>query len=226
MNNQPKASANPVLVKFFLLTAFLLGISLVLNIWIGREYKHLMKEYEAISKNKTIDPSGEGKEIERKWLVDRDKIPYDLEKDADKYELTQTYLNFSPEVRVRNISNKRYIMAIKTGLTEKKGLAREETQYDITKEEYEHLLTKQEGETIYKTRYQIKIDGRTYAFDFFHEQLDGLTYLEIEFPSEDEANAFEAPSWLGKDVTNDINYQNQKLAQNGIPATFEQDSKE
>jgi CYTH domain-containing protein len=226
MNNQPKASANPVLVKFFLLTAFLLGISLVLNIWIGREYKHLMKEYEAISKNKTIDPSGEGKEIERKWLVDRDKIPYDLEKDADKYELTQTYLNFSPEVRVRNISNKRYIMAIKTGLTEKKGLTREETQYDITKEEYEHLLTKQEGETIYKTRYQIKIDGNTYAFDFFHEQLDGLTYLEIEFPSEDEANAFEAPSWLGKDVTNDINYKNQKLAQNGIPATFEQDSKE
>ena len=226
MNNQTKASANPVLVKFFLLTAFLLGISLVLNIWIGREYKHLMKEYEAISENKTIDPSGEGKEIERKWLVDRNKIPYDLEKDADKYELTQTYLNFSPEVRVRNISNKRYIMAIKTGLTEKKGLTREETQYDITKEEYEHLLTKQEGEAIYKTRYQIKIDGHTYAFDFFHEQLDGLTYLEIEFPSEDEANAFEAPSWLGKDVTNDINYKNQKLAQNGIPATFEQDSKE
>jgi CYTH domain-containing protein len=185
-----------------------------------------MKEYEAISNTKTIDPSGEGKEIERKWLVDRSKIPYDLEKKADKYELTQTYLNFSPEVRVRNISDQRYIMAIKTGLTEKKGLTREETQYDITKEEYEHLLTKKEGETIHKTRYQIKVDDYTYAFDFFHEQLDGLTYLEIEFPSEDEANAFEAPSWLGKDVTNDINYKNQKLAQNGIPATFEQDSKE
>lgn len=226
-SSKPKASANPVLVKFFLLTAFLLGISAVLNIWISMEYKHLANEYKALAnKEEIIDKQGEGEEIERKWLVSRDKIPYDLEKEADKYELTQTYLNFSPEVRVRNISDKRYIMAIKTGLTEESGLKRSEAQYDITKEEYEQLLTKKEGNTIHKTRYQIKIDGVTWAFDYFHGQLDGLTYMEIEFPSEDAANAFEAPDWVGKDVTNDKKYKNQSLAQFGIPASFEQDSKE
>ena len=201
-----------------------------MNIWISTEYRRLSKTYHELVDAKdggnTIDKPGEDKEIERKWLVDRDRIPYDLEKEADKYELTQTYLNFSPEVRVRNISDKRYIMAIKTGLTETKGLTRSETQYDITKEEYEHLLTKKEGETIHKTRYQIKVDGTTWCFDFFHEQLDGLTYMEIEFPTEKEANAFEAPEWVGKDVTNNIDYKNQKLAQYGIPTSFEQDSKQ
>ena len=230
MNNssKSKASANPLLVKFFLITAFCLGLSVVLNIWIGTEYKHLAHKYQELSQSQSgsIDPQGEGQEIERKWLVDPEQIPYDLEKEADKFELTQTYLNFSPEIRVRNISDKRYIMAIKTGLTEEKGLSRSETQYDVTKEEYEHLLAKQEGNTIHKTRYQIKVNQYTYAFDFFHDQLDGLTYVEIEFPSEEEANSFEAPSWFGKDVTNDIDYKNQKLAQHGIPASFEQYSQE
>jgi CYTH domain-containing protein len=117
-------------------------------------------------------------------------------------------------------------MAIKTGLTEEKGLTRDEHQYKLTKEEYEHLLSKQEGDTIYKTRYQIKVDNYTYSFDFFHEQLDGLSYMEIEFPTEEEANDFQAPDWLGKDVTNDKDYKNQSLAKNGIPASFEEDSKE
>ena len=50
--------------------------------------------------------------------------------------------------------------------------------------------------------------------------------MEIEFPTEEEANNFQAPEWLGKDVTNDKNYKNQSLAKNGIPTSFEEDSKE
>ena len=217
-----KANANPTLAIFLILTAFLLGISIVLNFWISGEYLKLSKEYHNIAdKNKT-----ENKEIERKWLVNPNNIPYDLEKEANKFELTQTYLNFSPEIRVRNISDKRYVMTIKTGLTDKSGLERGETEYDITKAEYEHLLSKQEGNTIHKTRYQIKVDNYTYAFDIFHDQLDGLAYLEIEFPSTAEANNFQAPDWLSKDVTNEIEYKNQKLAQNGIPASFKDYSKQ
>jgi CYTH domain-containing protein len=210
---------NPLLAKFFIFTAFALGFSLVLNIWMSTEYIRLYKEYQAIHQP-AKEGSNQGAEIERKWLVQRDKIPYDLEKKADVFEITQTYLNYSPEIRVRNISNKKYVMAIKTGLTAEQGLTRDERQYTITKEEYEHLLPKQEGNTIHKTRYQLKIDKYTYAFDFFHEQLDGLTYVEIEFPTEEEANNFQAPDWLSKDVTNDINYKNQKLAQNGIPTDY------
>lgn len=219
-------SAKSLLAKFFILTAFLLGFSAVMNIWMGTEYIRLSKEYQSLKSGTKPEGSNQGDEIERKWLVERDKIPYNLEKKADKFEITQTYLNYSPEIRVRNVSDKRYVMAIKTGLTDTQGLTRDERQYNITKEEYEHLLTKQEGDTIHKTRYQIKVDNYTYSFDYFHEQLDGLTYMEIEFPTEEEANNFQAPDWVGKDVTNDKNYKNQSLAKNGIPASFEQDSKE
>lgn len=219
-------SAKSLLAKLFILTAFLLGFSAVMNIWMGTEYIRLSKEYQSLKSGTKPEGSNQGDEIERKWLVKREDIPYKLEKKADKFEITQTYLNYSPEIRVRNVSDKRYVMAIKTGLTDEQGLTRDERQYDLTKEEYEHLLTKQEGNTIYKTRYQIKVDNYTYSFDFFHDQLDGLTYMEIEFPTEEEANNFQAPEWLGKDVTNDKNYKNQSLAKNGIPTSFEEDSKE
>ena len=219
-------NANPLLAKFFIFTAFLLGFSVVLNIWISTEFIHLSKEYQAIRYGAKAEGENQGDEIERKWLVKRENIPYNLEKKADIFEITQTYLNYSPEIRVRNISDQRYMMAIKTGLTEEQGLTRDERQYDLTKEEYEHLLSKQEGNTIYKTRYQIKVDNYQYAFDYFHEQLDGLTYIEIEFPSEEEANNFQAPDWFGKDVTNEKKYKNQSLAQYGIPASFVEDNKE
>ena len=219
-------NANPLLVKFFIFTAFLLGFSVVLNIWVSTEFIHLSKEYQAIRYGAKAEGENQGDEIERKWLVKRENIPYNLEKKADFFEITQTYLNYSPEIRVRNISDQRYMMAIKTGLTEEQGLTRDERQYDLTKEEYEHLLSKQEGNTIYKTRYQIKVDNYQYAFDYFHEQLDGLTYVEIEFPSEEEANNFQTPDWFGKDVTNEKKYKNQSLAQYGIPASFVEDNKE
>ncbi len=219
-------NANPLLAKFFIFTAFLLGFSVVLNIWVSTEFIHLSKEYQAIRYGTKAEGENQGDEIERKWLVKRENIPYNLEKKADIFEITQTYLNYSPEIRVRNISDQRYMMAIKTGLTEEQGLTRDERQYDLTKEEYEHLLSKQEGNTIYKTRYQIKVDNYQYAFDYFHEQLDGLTYIEIEFPSEEEANNFQTPDWFGKDVTNEKKYKNQSLAQYGIPASFVEDNKE
>ena len=219
-------NANPLLAKLFIFTAFLLGFSVVLNIWVSTEFIHLSKEYQAIRYGAKAEGENQGDEIERKWLVKRENIPYNLEKKADIFEITQTYLNYSPEIRVRNISDQRYMMAIKTGLTEEQGLTRDERQYDLTKEEYEHLLSKQEGNTIYKTRYQIKVDNYQYAFDYFHEQLDGLTYIEIEFPSEEEANNFQTPDWFGKDVTNEKKYKNQSLAQYGIPASFVEDNKE
>ncbi|MBQ1564071.1 hypothetical protein IIZ81_01810 [Candidatus Saccharibacteria bacterium] len=219
-------NANPLLAKLFIFTAFLLGFSVVLNIWVSTEFAHLSKEYQAIRYGTKAEGENQGDEIERKWLVKRENIPYNLEKKADIFEITQTYLNYSPEIRVRNISDQRYMMAIKTGLTEEQGLTRDERQYDLTKEEYEHLLSKQEGNTIYKTRYQIKVDNYQYAFDYFHEQLDGLTYIEIEFPSEEEANNFQTPDWFGKDVTNEKKYKNQSLAQYGIPASFVEDNKE
>jgi len=41
--------------------------------------------------------------------------------------------------------------------------------------------------------------------------------VEVEFPSEEEAEAFEAPDWFGQDVSLDVRFKNAALA---ISETF------
>ena len=158
-------------------------------------------------------------EIERKWLIKVEDIPFDLSK-AEKYEIEQTYLNFSPEIRVRNINNNEYILTIKSD-TSIKGLVREENEYIITEEEYNSLLTKKEGNTITKTRYRFKDEKETeMEIDIFSGDLEGLAYLEIEFINVEDANEYKTPDWVVKDVTTDFNYKNGYLARYGIPDSF------
>lgn len=157
-----------------------------------------------------------GEEIERKWLINVSEIPYNLE-DGVEQKIVQTYLNFSPEIRIRNINNgEKYILTIKSNMSVD-GLTREEKEYYISEEEYNNLLKKQEGNTITKTRYQIYDKGKIIEIDIFKNQLEGLAYMEVEFETEEKARAFENPSWVIKDVTNDIRYKNGYLARYGIP---------
>lgn len=161
-----------------------------------------------------IEDSGE--EIERKWLINVNDIPYNLEEGVEQ-KIVQTYLNFSPEIRVRNINNgEKYILTIKSNMSVD-GLTRDEKEYYISKEEYDNLLKKQEGKTITKTRYQIYDKGNIVEIDIFENQLQGLSYMEVEFETEEKARAFETPSWVIKDVTDDIRYKNGYLARYGIP---------
>ena len=160
-------------------------------------------------------------EIEKKWLVDINKIPYDLSK-ADITKIEQTYICFSPEIRVRRLNNgQSYTFAVKTGITSD-GMTRNELEEEITKEEYESMVKKQEGNTINKTRYQIYDEGYIYAIDIFSGDLAGLAYLEVEFENQEDANKFETPDWVKRDVTADLNYKNGYLARFGIPDTFEE----
>ena len=158
------------------------------------------------------------KEIERKWLIKKEDIPYSLTgSDVYKYEIKQTYLCFDPEMRVRDYNNgETYEYTIKNNMSSD-GLVRDEFNMDITKEQYDNLIKKQEGRTINKTRYQFYEEGQLIAIDIFHGELDGLAYMEIEFKNEEESNNFEDPKWVVKDVTNDINYKNGHLARYGIP---------
>ena len=158
------------------------------------------------------------KEIERKWLIDKNKIPYDLnKKDVEVFDIQQTYFSFDPEMRVRNYNNgQAYEMTVKLNMTID-GLVRDETNYNITKEQYDNLVKKKEGITIHKTRYQFYEDGEVIAIDIFHDDLDGLAYMEIEFASIEESDAYGNPDWVIKDVTADINYKNGHLARYGIP---------
>lgn len=158
-------------------------------------------------------------EIEKKWIIDKNKIPYDLS-NAETIKIEQTYINFSPEIRIRKIDNgKEYTFAVKTNITSD-GMTREEIETNITEEEYYKLLQKKEGNTIYKTRYQFLEKNYLLAIDIFSGELEGLAYLEIEFENQEEANTFVTPDWVIKDVTSDLNYKNGYLARYGIPSSF------
>ena len=158
------------------------------------------------------------KEIEKKWLIDKTKIPYDLDgKDVYVYDIQQTYLCFDPEVRVRNYNNGGdYEFTIKSNLT-KDGLIRDETNFEINAEQYNNLMENKKGNTIHKTRYQFLDDGEVIAIDIFHDDLDGLAYMEIEFANKEEAKKYKTPDWVIKDVTDNVNYKNGHLARFGIP---------
>ena len=158
------------------------------------------------------------KEVERKWLIKKENIPYNLnDSNVQIFEIKQTYLCFEPEMRVRNYNNgQEYEFTIKNNMTSD-GLVRDEINIDITKEQYENLIKKQEGITINKTRYQLYADGQIIAIDIFHDELDGLAYMEIEFRNEEESNTYKTPDWVIKDVTSDVNYKNGHLARYGIP---------
>lgn len=157
-----------------------------------------------------------GEEIERKWLIKASDIPYDL-KGVVKQEIEQTYLCFSPEIRVRNINNgEKYILTIKSNMSVD-GLVREEKEYYISEEEYNHLLTKKEGNIISKTRYQIYEGNNILEIDIFKGNLEGLAYMEVEFENEEKAKEFKTPDWVIKDVTADVRYKNGHLARYGIP---------
>ena len=151
-------------------------------------------------------------EIERKWVIDPDDIPFDLSK-AKKDDMCQSYLSFSPTIRIRSENGERYVLCVKA---KSKGsyLAREEFETELTKEQYEFLLSKKEGSTIEKTRYTVKHEGLSYEIDIFH---GSLSPLEIEFPTVEEAVSFKSPGWTIRDVTDDFRYKNASLAKNGIP---------
>ena len=154
-------------------------------------------------------------EIERKWLIDDKDIPFDLSK-AKKDVMVQGYISFSPTIRVRSENGERFILCVKAKSKESY-LAREEFETEISPEQFKFLLSKKEGRIIEKTRYTIKHNGLNYEIDIFEGELKPLAYLEIEFPTVEEALSFKTPDWALKDVTDDFKYKNAGLAKFGKP---------
>ena len=72
---------------------------------------------------------------------------------------------------------------------------------------------KADGIVISKTRYLIpEKDGLTIELDIFHKDYDGLFLAEVEFCSEEQANAYVPPAWFGEDVTYSSEYHNSTLS--------------
>ena len=160
-------------------------------------------------------------EIERKWLVDRSRIPYDLTA-LPSLELEQVYVSFIPSVRVRSMRAKdgseKYVLTVKSSAKDEGKLSREEFEIPIDGTAYASLAAKGEGTPIEKTRYFVhREDGLVEEIDLFHGELEGLAYLEIEFDSIERAEAFPSPAWTTRDVTAEKRFRNSALAQFGKP---------
>jgi CYTH domain-containing protein len=142
-------------------------------------------------------------EIERKFLVIGTEW-----RQAGAVRLSQGYLNRDKErtVRVR-LAGDRAFVTIK-GITE--GATRAEFEYEIPVDDAEQLLNLCDGPPIEKLRHTIEHEGLKWEVDEFMGDNAGLVIAEVELQSEDQA--FQRPSWLGKEVTDDERYCNSNLA--------------
>ncbi|MDC7219756.1 MAG: CYTH domain-containing protein [Spirochaetales bacterium] len=154
-------------------------------------------------------------EIERKFLIK--DLPNNY-KEFDSVKISQTYLSrpgVPPVLRVRQYGEQ-YLLTVKKR-DEENPMICGEVEITIEKTEYEALKTMGEGRVIEKTRYYIPWEGLTVELDIFEEQLSGLILAEIEFPSKEQADRTSPPDWFGEEVTGNIQYSNNNLAQKGLP---------
>lgn len=150
-------------------------------------------------------------EIERKFLTQL-PLPFSLE-NYPSHEITQAYVSFSPTIRIRK-EDSLFILTVKG----KGHLAREEWELPLTAPEYLALLSKTEGTPVVKRRYFIPLENQlTAEVDVYQGVLQGLVTTEVEFPSLTDALAYQPPSWMGKDVSDDTNYKNTTLSKHGLP---------
>jgi adenylate cyclase len=141
-------------------------------------------------------------EIERKFLLIND----DWRTQAAKpVRYRQGYLVGSEKASVRvRIQGDKAFLNIKSATL---GIYRQEYEYPIPMDEAEKMLDDLcEKPLIEKNRYFIKQNQHTWEIDEFFGENQGLIVAEIELASETEA--FNKPSWLGQEVSDDRRYYN------------------
>ena len=143
------------------------------------------------------------KEIERKFLVKKE-----LWRPKDEgVAIAQGYLaaDAARAVRVR-LAGERAYLTVK-GPT--KGVERLEFEYEIPADEARAMLALCERPWIEKRRYRERYGAHIWEIDCFSGENEGLIVAEIELARADEA--FEAPPWLGEEVSEDSRYLNASL---------------
>lgn len=146
-------------------------------------------------------------EIERKFLIDLQQLPFHPESYPGRY-IEQGYLCTEPVVRVRRDGNEYFLTYKSKGL-----MVREEYNLPLTEKAYSHLIAKADGRIIRKKRFNIPLDDSLQLeLDIFEGDLFPLVLGEIEFPDEESAKFYNAPDWLGEEVTYSSRYHNSTLS--------------
>ena len=136
-----------------------------------------------------------GIEIERRFLVKSEDWKSKVILTQD---ISQAYLNSSVDewaTRIRIINNNAAYITLKSSLN---GLVNNEFEYSIPIKDAIELI-KLSKYKIIKTRYQLKINNKTWVVDLFDGSNFSLKIAEIELKSESEE--IQVPSWCGKEIT-------------------------
>ncbi len=139
-------------------------------------------------------------EIERKWLIEG----FPSLKPSAHVMVEQSYISFAPAVRLSKRVREEgtiYKLTIKShGL-----LSRTEVEFKMSREEYEALLPLAPIPPVRKNmRYYNIAGGHVLECSLVDEgEPTQFYYAEVEFDSEEAANAFEPPEYLGRELTHE-----------------------
>ncbi len=151
-------------------------------------------------------------EIERKFLVK--SLPPGW-KATSGSPIRQGYFSLRDkhvEIRLRERSSKCFI-TIKAG----RGRVRIEEEIAISRRRFETLWPLVREASVVKKRYRFPYAGREIEVDIYEGRHRGLMTAEVEFGSLRQAEAFEPPAWLGREITGHRRYANESLARSGLP---------
>ena len=110
------------------------------------------------------------------------------------------------KVRVRRSENQAWI----TVKGPKKGIARQEFEYEVPLEHADEMLaTLCEGPLLEKTRYRLDHEGLTWEVDVYAGALAGLVIAEVELDHLDQAVPL--PAWIGREVTGSPDFSSASL---------------
>ena len=157
--------------------------------------------------NTSASKKPSSREIERKFLVKR--FPPGLQK-FPHGTIEQGYLAAGRgglQVRLRKKGSVR-------SLTYKQGTKgeREEREVRLSAEQFDTLWPATAGQRLIKVRYDVPWKKHTIEIDVYRGRHDGLVVAEVEFNDLKTCAHFEAPNWLGRDVTGNRKYSNVALA--------------
>ena len=132
-------------------------------------------------------------EIERKFLVKR--IPNLSGKTKQSFERYYLYRGVGVDARIQKVKD-RFEFERKSLNTR---LGSGIQKFEITRKEFD-TLKKHSGGAIIRDSYLIS-ENPEVTIKIYHERFEGLIRAEVEFASEEDAQRFTPPDWMGKEIT-------------------------
>ena len=99
----------------------------------------------------------------------------------------------------------------------RKGFTRFEAEMEIPVDRAAELI-ELSPHRIVKTRYGVISEDETWAVDVFHGASEGLVIAEFEAGVEAVTALRHGPAWCGREVTQDVRYNNEYIARNPWPS--------